>query len=176
MGCGEMVRRSWQGCQILAPPALSVPAGKTTYFETCFIRPMSPCKVQMMDVLHYYRLPLKVLGFLSRAPLTFHVTSVHAQQIWRQNCTSDRSDESWLISKCKLYLKENTGILDLLLTVFFPFNFKFCVKTEYFPENDPLVLLLFQTRAVFRAQWCGMALMKFYLLLNRNLIYVKQQF
>lgn len=100
MEWGKMVCRRWQRCWILY-----ISEGKTALFETCFVRLMSSCNVQMMDILCFYRLSWKALGFLSRAPFTFYVTSVHAQQIWRQNCTSDRSDESLLISKHKLYLK-----------------------------------------------------------------------
>lgn len=70
---------------------------------------------------------------------------------------------------------EENGLLDLFLTGFLPFNFKFGVKTEYLPESALLILSLFQTWTIVRAQRCGVALMKFYFLLNRGFNHVKQQ-
>lgn len=61
----------------------NIGTGKIVLFEALLHQ--SPCKVWMMHVLYFYRLSLKVLDILSQASLTFHVTSVHAQQIWRQN-------------------------------------------------------------------------------------------
>lgn len=72
MGWGEMGNGSWQGCRRLAAPALCISANAS--FETCFVRPTSPHRVRMMGILHFYRTSLKVFNFLSRDPLTFHVT------------------------------------------------------------------------------------------------------
>lgn len=124
MGLGEMLYKSWQGCWMLAPSI----SPQTKLF--C-LRSASPVSMQGMDdaYLTFLQIASKgfrlfIMGFLN---LSCYISTCSANL--KTECTSDRSDESWLTSKGKLYLKgKNAASLICFLQVFSIFILNFVSK------------------------------------------------
>lgn len=126
MGWGQMVYKSWQGCWILAP-SISVQ-------EKLFcLRPASPVSMQGMDdaCLLFLQIVSKsfrhfITGFLN---LSCYISTCSANL--ETESMSDRSDESWLTPKNRLYFKgKNTTSLICFLQVFSILILNIFDKTE----------------------------------------------